>query len=125
MLKCKYAGDVNDSGCKSCNGVTMLYNGKEYDCSKICTGFEQCDDIPKVTNEQKAISPKSNLKTVLIGCKSGLSKEINGVWYKFEAWEEKAVPDTGDVDVELERRMLFDKLNTHIDNQMIEAINSK
>lgn len=127
MLKCKYAGDTSDPGCKDCNGITMVYKDKEYDCSAICTGFEECEDSKTGIEIETAPNTPDNskLKTTLIGCKSGLSKEINGVWYKFEAWEEKVVPDTGNVDVELERRMLFDKLNTYIDNQMIEAMGSK
>lgn len=130
MLKCKYAGDVNDDGCKTCNGITMTIDGKNYDCATQCGGFEKEDTQQVESNSQQPkkqyqlVKDDSKLKTTLIGCKSGASREVNGMWYKFEAWEEKIV-DGDNVNIEAERQKLFNKLNTHIDNQLLDIINVK
>ena len=40
IFKCKYAGDVNDEYCKSCDGINMEIGGKNISC-KECAGYEQ------------------------------------------------------------------------------------
>lgn len=45
MKKCKWAGDVNDEYCKSCDGITMDVDGKSISCDQ-CAGYEAgTDDI--------------------------------------------------------------------------------
>ena len=39
MVKCKWAGDVNDEYCKSCNGITMEVDGNSISCAE-CAGYE-------------------------------------------------------------------------------------
>lgn len=39
MMKCKWAGDVNDEYCKSCDGITMQVDGNSISCEK-CAGYE-------------------------------------------------------------------------------------
>lgn len=39
MMKCKWAGDVNDEYCKGCDGVMMVVDSKEISCAD-CAGYE-------------------------------------------------------------------------------------
>lgn len=39
MLKCKWAGDVNDEYCKECDGIQMEMEGNVISCEK-CAGYE-------------------------------------------------------------------------------------
>lgn len=39
MLKCKWAGDVNDEYCKGCDGIQMEMEGNVISCEK-CAGYE-------------------------------------------------------------------------------------
>ena len=39
MKKCKWAGDMSDEYCKSCNGITMEVDGNSISCEK-CAGYE-------------------------------------------------------------------------------------
>ena len=122
MLKCKYAGDVNDEGCKTCDGYNMtLPDGKVRPCEEVCGGFAAEEKKQPVAQKQKNVDTTKSVGTTrMIGCKSGISKEINGIWYKFEAWEEIMLPENANV--EDERNILFDKLNSAIDNQVIEVM---
>ena len=132
-MKCKYAGDKNDVECVNCNGLTMIVNDKEVMCKDVCMGFE-CENekqpiLPPTTEtptENQAPKEEFVSKTLplTIGAKSGISKEINGMWYKFEAWEEREVPANTEVDLEQEKRALFDKLNQDIDKQVMDVIKS-
>ena len=54
MLKCKWAGDVNDEYCKGCDGIQMEMEGNVISCEK-CAGYEagtedvKVDDSPDMT----------------------------------------------------------------------------
>ena len=50
MKKCKWAGDVNDEYCKSCNGITMEVDGNSISCEK-CAGYE-AEEEETDTNEE-------------------------------------------------------------------------
>lgn len=76
MLKCKYAGDPEDEYCKSCDGISMIVDGKESSCSE-CAGYEAGEDVKEeefsmpepvedkpVKEEPKKKSTKSNKKNV-------------------------------------------------------------
>lgn len=39
VVRCKYAGDPNDTNCCACNGFSMEDGGKVYDCT-MCGGYE-------------------------------------------------------------------------------------
>ena len=57
MKVCKYAGDVNDEYCKSCDGIMMEVEGKKISCED-CAGYEAGDtdvdtDTGEVTEEPK------------------------------------------------------------------------
>lgn len=51
MKVCKYAGDVNDEYCKSCDGIMMEVEGKKISCED-CAGYEAGDtDVDTDTGE--------------------------------------------------------------------------
>lgn len=52
---------------------------------------------------------------------SGITVEVNGTYYKFNATEEREI--FHGVDVEQERKAFWDKLNSEIDNQVREVQN--
>ena len=57
MLKCKWAGDVNDEYCKGCDGIQMEMEGNVISCEK-CAGYEagtedvKVDDSPDMTQTE-------------------------------------------------------------------------
>ena len=51
MKKCKWAGDVNDEYCKSCDGITMEVDGNSISC-KECAGYEESDEDVESTTEK-------------------------------------------------------------------------
>lgn len=51
MKKCKWAGDVNDEYCKSCDGITMEVDGNSISC-KECAGYEESDEDVESTVEK-------------------------------------------------------------------------
>ena len=50
MKKCKWAGDMSDEYCKSCNGITMEVDGNSISCEK-CAGYEAGEEETD-TNEE-------------------------------------------------------------------------
>lgn len=60
MAKCKYAFDKEDEGCRSCNGVTLMYNGKEVDATK-CSGFEPDTDEDSSVNAEEPAQETSKI----------------------------------------------------------------
>ena len=62
--------------------------------------------------EQKAV-------TTMIRFTSRLSSQIDGKFYTFEACEERMIPE--DADVEKERELLWDTVNSEVDNQAEDA----
>ena len=63
--------------------------------------------------EQKAI-------TTTLRFTSRASININDAWYTIEACEERTVPDVEGVDVDQERKLLWDALNMEVDGQLTE-----
>ena len=50
-MKCKWAGDVNDEYCKSCDGITMEVDGNSIPCTE-CAGYEDSDeDVESITEK--------------------------------------------------------------------------
>lgn len=49
MKICKWAGDVSDEYCKSCDGCTMTVAGETKSCSE-CAGYEPADEEAEVEN---------------------------------------------------------------------------
>ena len=51
MMKCKWAGDVNDEYCKSCDGITMEVDGNSIPCTE-CAGYEAGEEDVETTNSK-------------------------------------------------------------------------
>ena len=51
MMKCKWAGDVNDEYCKSCDGITMKVDGNSIPCTE-CAGYEESVEDAESTTEK-------------------------------------------------------------------------
>ena len=56
MKKCKWAGDVNDEYCKSCDGITMEVDGNSISCTE-CAGYEEGEESTVEKTEEPM--PKS------------------------------------------------------------------
>lgn len=52
MKKCKWAGDMSDEYCKSCNGINMIVDDKALPCTE-CAGYEEGEE----TNAEKTEEP--------------------------------------------------------------------
>lgn len=131
IIRCKYAGDASDEGCKVCNGIKLVEGGAEYDASE-CGGYEpeeQAEERP--VNEAPAESAENcgdsheqeeagslPIKgiTSIIRAESGVSREINGTWYKFMFCEERVLLEGADV--EAEKQALWDAVNAEVDAQV-------
>lgn len=136
IIKCRYAGDASDEGCKKCNGIQLIENGTTYDATE-CGGYdpaEQYDEPtpqepPAVCNETAADSCESNKPnkqpvvgvTSVIRAESGLTREINGTYFKFIFSEERILPEG--CDIEAEKQALWDSVNAEVDAQL-EAVRS-
>ena len=73
MKKCKWAGDVNDEYCKSCNGITMEVDGNSISCEK-CAGYEAGEEETD-TNEDIMNPPAEETEDVSADDTSTNSKE--------------------------------------------------
>jgi len=63
----------------------------------------------------------SKAKTTMIRFISRASINIDGRYYTMEACEERMIPDIEGVDIEQERKLLWDTVNTECDNQIEDA----
>ena len=60
--------------------------------------------------------------TTKIQFSSRVSMNISDAWYTFEASEERSFPTgVSDVDIEAERKALWDTLNAEVDKQAVEV----
>ena len=64
---------------------------------------------------------KQKAVTTSIRFISRCSIQIDGRYYTFEACEERMIPDIEGVDIEQERKLLWDTINDEVDNQAEEA----
>ena len=150
MIKCKYAGDVEDEYCANCNGITFeISSGEEIPCYE-CTGYEP--DKEHNENSSKNISKTVDNTDTSNYIKNDLQKEIdtntpeidtntntikgvkvksicylssctvckNNNYYKFSAQEEWEITD--DTDVEQARKALWEKINNEVDKQIEDIL---
>lgn len=61
MLKCKWAGDVNDEYCKGCDGIQMEMEGNVISCEK-CAGYEAGTESVQVEKTEPDIAPTEDDK---------------------------------------------------------------
>ena len=100
----------------------------------VCEAYEPCPPEPAEeaaeTNENGTLSqatpdpgavPVQGVTTV-IRADSGLTREINGTYYKFTFSEERVIPEGADL--EAEKAALWDAVNAEVDNQMESVLHS-
>lgn len=134
LIKCRFAGDPNDEYCKECDGLHVEEDGQTYIAADVCQAYEAATPEPVAntaeTNESAAISqvepdpdavPVQGVTTV-IRADSGLTREINGTYYKFNFSEERVVPEGADM--EAEKAALWDAVNAEVDRQLDAVLHS-
>ena len=73
MKKCKWAGDMSDTYCKSCNGITMEVDGNSISCAE-CAGYEAGEDETD-TNEEVMNSPTEETENASVDDTTTNNKE--------------------------------------------------
>lgn len=134
IIKCKFAGDPEDEYCSKCDGIHVKEKGETYLASDVCEAYEPCPPEPAEeaaeANETGALSqampdpgavPVQGVTTV-IRAESGLTREINGTYYKFHFSEERVIPEGADL--EAEKADLWDAVNAEVDNQLESVLHS-
>ena len=135
FIKCKYAGDPEDEFCSACDGLHPIDDHGNAVDAPMCGGYEPEEQVqeqpvheePDSRGEIAAESPvmpapdKECLKgiTTVIRAESGLTREINGTYFKFMFSEERILPEG--CDVEAEKAALWDSVNAQVDAQL-EAV---
>ena len=112
----------------------MEEKGETYIAPDVCEAYEPCPPEPAEetaeTNESDALSqatpdpgavPVQGVTTV-IRADSGLTREINGTYYKFTFSEERVIPEGADL--EAEKAALWDAVNAEVDNQLESVLHS-
>ena len=130
----KFAGDPEDEYCSKCDGIHVAEKGETYLAPDVCEAYEPCPPEPAdeaaATNESGALSqampdpgavPVQGVTTV-IRADSGLTREINGTYYKFTFSEERVIPEGADL--EAEKADLWDTVNAEVDNQLESVLHS-
>ena len=132
IIKCKYAGDPEDEFCSQCDGFHPVDdNGKEVD-APMCGGYEPEEQKQEQPAIEAPVSQgeswgdscsqttpnKECVKgiTSVIRAESGLTREINGTYFKFMFSEERILPEG--CDVEAEKQALWDSVNAQVDAQL-------
>lgn len=160
MIKCKYAGDVNDECCKDCNGLTIIetnakgedveipctecggYEPEEAteeveqdtailhfkpddiaytmpDAVKALTSEETSETINNTTETEKSLTAKNTAEILEITAGTGISIELNGVWYKFDYSEKRGV--NPNISIEEQRKELWDNVFNEVDNALADT----
>lgn len=135
IIKCKYAGDPEDEFCCKCDGLHPVDDNGNAQVATACGGYEPAEQVQEQATQELPASPsetcgdscdavtvnKECVKgiTSVIRAESGVSREINGVWYKFMFSEERIVPEG--CDIEAEKQALWDSVNAEVDAQ-VEAV---
>lgn len=131
IIKCKYAGDPEDEFCSVCDGLhPVADDGKAVD-APMCGGYEpeqaQEQPAPETPESQgeswgdSQFATPANKEctkgiTSVIRAESGVSREINGTWYKFMFSEERILPEG--CNIEAEKQALWDSVNAEVDAQL-------
>ena len=134
IIKCKFAGDPEDEYCSKCDGLHVIEGEETYIAPDVCEAYEPC--VPEPTEESSEncencdlsqVEPESGAVpvqgvTTVIRADSGLTREINGTYYKFTFSEERVIPEGADL--EAEKAALWDAVNAEVDNQLESVLHS-
>lgn len=69
------------------------------------------------------MSYESKAKITMISGTSKATVQINNNYYSFSYTEERQLPVEDDVNIELERELLWDTLNSEVDKQVEQIVN--
>lgn len=132
IIKCRYAGDPEDEFCSVCDGFQPIGDDGVAVDAPMCGGYEPEEQEheqpvavqPESRNESGADSHEAPAPskeptkgiTSVIRAESGVSREINGTWYKFLFSEERILPEG--CDIEAEKQALWDSVNAEVDAQV-------
>lgn len=135
IIKCKYAGDPEDEFCSKCDGLHPVDDNGNAQIATDCGGYEPADEPQAQPAPEVPASPcescgdscealagnKECVKgiTTVIRAESGLTREINGTYFKFMFSEERVLPEG--CDIEAEKQALWDSVNAEVDAQL-EAV---
>ena len=132
IIKCKYAGDPEDEYCSQCDGLNPVGDDGKAVAATECGGYEPAEQVQEQAAPETPVSQGESWGdsqfattgnnecakgiTNVIRAESGVSREINGVWYKFMFSEERILPEG--CDIEAEKRALWDSVNAEVDAQV-------
>lgn len=135
IIKCKFAGDPEDEFCSQCDGFNPVDDDGYSQPADKCGGYEpeeQVQEQPALETPaspceicgkscEKDTSNKECVKgiTSVIRAESGLTREINGTYFKFMFSEERILPEG--CDIEAEKQALWEAVNAEVDAQL-EAV---
>lgn len=135
IIRCKFAGDPNDEYCRECDGLRPLDDTGTPQPATDCGGYEPEEQVQEqpapetlasqcesCTESHETDAPNKECVvgiTSVIRAESGVSREINGTWYKFMFSEERILPEG--CDIEAEKQALWDSVNAEVDAQ-VEAV---
>lgn len=135
IIRCKYAGDPEDEFCSKCDGLHPVDDAGNPQVATDCGGYEPEEQVQEQATPEAPASPseicgdscdagapdKECVKgiTSVIRAESGLTREINGTYFKFMFSEERILPEG--CDVEAEKQALWDSVNAQVDAQL-EAV---
>ena len=132
IIKCKFAGDPEDEYCSQCDGLHPCDDHGNSCLATECGGYEPEEQKPAEPVPEAPAAPseiaaesceasapsKECVKgiTTVIRAESGLTREVNGTYYKFMFSEERVVPEG--CDIEAEKQALWDSVNAQVDAQL-------
>ena len=132
IIKCKFAGDPEDEFCSQCDGLHPVDDNGNPQPATECGGYEAeekvqeqpAPEIPASHSESCGDSHETDAPnkecvkgiTSVIRAESGLTREINGTYYKFMFSEERILPEG--CDIEAEKQALWDSVNAEVDAQL-------
>ena len=128
IIKCKFAGDPEDEFCSVCDGLNPVDDNGNTQPATACGGYEPeeqpAPETPASPSESCGDSHETDAPnkecvkgiTSVIRAESGLTREINGTYYKFMFSEERILPEG--CDIEAEKQALWDSVNAEVDAQL-------
>lgn len=142
IIRCMYAGDPEDEYCRACDGLHPIDDHGKPQLATNCGGYEPepvTDEPEQLAQEQPTPkTPESHDDaaadqgfdnapgkycakgvTTVIRAESGLTREINGTYFKFMFSEERVLPEG--CDIEAEKQALWESVNAEVDAQL-EAV---
>ena len=118
MSICKYAHDSSDIACSECEGN-----------KPNCTGYyvETALNAGEGTQAVEPIEYIPLAKTTVVRAESGVTVEIKGndgktYWYKVGFSEERAIPNSPEVNCDIEREALWETVNAQVDTKITEIL---